>query len=458
MEEMRVKDIVTATGGRLLCGDENTPVCHIKTDSRSAACGDLFVPLKGEKVDGHRFLLQAVEGGAAAVLTSEHEAMEGSCAFIAVEDTLKALQDIGRYCRNRLSLPLVGVTGSVGKTTTREMIAEALSGGFRVFRTHGNFNSQVGVPITMSEISKSDQIGVIELGMSEPGELTIIAKIARIAMAVITNIGDAHIEQLGSRENILREKLTIQDGMEAGGIVFLNGDDALLRQVRARDGFETFYYGTGENCDYRAEDIRMESGTASFTAVHGEQRVPVRLNVMGSHNVLNAMAALGVADQVGLSMAEAAKNLEAFHGFLHRQQIFKAGGMVIMDDTYNASPVSMAGALEVLAGMDVSGQRIAVLADMLELGPRSEEFHRQMGECAVKAGVTLLITVGHRAEAIEAEAKRRNPGLSCVHFDDVSPVCGYLRQAAKPGDFILFKGSNGMRLMDAADTFRKGLE
>ena len=456
MEEMRVKDIVTATGGRLLCGDENTPVYHIKTDSRSVGAGDLFVPLKGEKVDGHRFLAQAVEGGAAAVLTSGQEPA-GSCACVAVEDTLKALQDIGRYCRSRLSLPLVGVTGSVGKTTTREMIAEALSGGFRVFRTHGNFNSQVGLPITMSEISKGDQIGVIELGMSEPGELTIIAQIARIAMAVITNIGDAHIEQLGTRENILREKLTIQDGLEPGGIVFLNGDDELLKQVRARDGFETFYYGTGENCDYRAEDVRMESGTASFVAVHGEQRVPVRLNVMGAHNVLNALAALGVADQVGLSMARAAKNLEAFHGFSHRQQIFKVGGMAIMDDTYNASPVSMAGALEVLASMDAAGKKIAVLADMLELGPQSEEFHRQMGECAVKAGVDLLITVGQRAMAIEAEAKRLNPELSCVHFEEVSPVCSCLKQAAGPGDFILFKGSNGMRLMDAVDEFMKDL-
>lgn len=458
MEDMRVKDLVRATGGRLLCGDENTPVYHIKTDSRNAAQGDLFVPLKGEKVDGHRFLAQAAKGGASAVLTSEHAAMEDGCAYIAVEDTLKALQDIGRYCRNRLSLPLVGVTGSVGKTTTREMIAEALCGGFRVFRTHGNFNSQVGVPITMSEISKSDQIGVIELGMSEPGELTIIARIARIAMAVITNIGDAHIEQLGSRENILREKLTIQDGLETGGLVFLNGDDELLKQVRARDGFETIYYGTGENCDYRAVDIRMENGIASFIAVHGAQRVPVRLNVMGAHNVLNAMAALGVADQMGLSMAKAAKSLEAFHGFAHRQQLFKAGGMAIMDDTYNASPVSMAGALEVLGGMDTEGKKIAVLADMLELGPQSEAFHSQMGECAVKAGVDLLITVGQRAKAIEAEARRLNPGLSCTHFEDVSSVSGYLKQAAGPGDFILFKGSNGMRLMDAVDEFMKSLK
>lgn len=443
-----------------MCGNPKAGLAHIRTDSRAVKEGDLFVPLKGEKVDGHCFIPQAAANRAGAVLTATADvgaAVTAQTAVILVEDTLLALQDIGRYCRNRRSLPLVGVTGSVGKTTTREMIAMALGAGFRVFSTKGNYNSQVGVPITLSEISASDEIGVIELGMSEPGELTIIARMARIAMAVITNIGDAHIEQLGSRENICREKLTIQDGLMEGGLLFLNGDDPLLCKQRAREGFATFYYGTGPDCDYRAEDIHIENGAPSFTAVHGEERVAVRLSVMGAHNVLNALAALAVADQAGLSMAAAAKKLTEFHGFLHRQQIFQKGNVTIIDDTYNASPVSMAAALEVLKGITPqgNGRRIAVLADMLELGEQSEEFHRQMGVCAVENHVDLLVTAGVRAQAIDAAARQARPDLPCRHFDSAAPICNYLKTAVQPGDVLLFKGSNGMRLMDTVDEFMK---
>ncbi len=226
MENIRIRDIVEAVNGRLLCGDMETSLRHISIDSRTMKGDDLFVPLIGEK-RMPTVLSQAFENGAAASLTSEHDTCpEGiTGALIRVEDTKKALQDIGRYIRSRLSLPLVGITGSVGKTTTREMIAAALSAGYRTFKTPANHNSQVGVPITISDISEADEIGVLELGMSEPGEMEVIADIARVDTAVITNIGVTHIENLGSRENILKEKLRIQDGMKKGGTLFLNGDN-----------------------------------------------------------------------------------------------------------------------------------------------------------------------------------------------------------------------------------------
>ena len=225
MEHVTVKDLVLGSGGVLVSGSEEAPVSHIRLDSRQVEPGDLFVPLLGERVDSHRFLPQVMDQGAAAVLTSQELTLpEGGagCAVIRVEDTKKALQKIGSYLRDRLTLPLVGVTGSVGKTTTREMIAAALSARFRVYKTPGNSNSQVGVPVTLSEITENDQVGVIELGMSEPGEMTVIANIARVDMAVITNIGITHIGQLGSQENILREKLHITDGMKDGGLLILN--------------------------------------------------------------------------------------------------------------------------------------------------------------------------------------------------------------------------------------------
>ncbi len=236
MENITVKEIVAATGGRLLCGNETQKIAHLSIDSRTMKGNDLFVPLIGEKVDAHRFIEQAFGAGAVAVLTSEHDTAEDAeHAWIRVADTKKALQDIGRYYRSRLSLPLVGITGSVGKTTTREMVAAALSAKYQVYKTP-KFQQPGGVPITLSEITLADEIGVLELGMSMPGELTVIAKIAQVDMAVITNVGITHIEQLGSQENIYHEKLTIQDGLKDGGILFLNGDDPLLKDTKAKAG------------------------------------------------------------------------------------------------------------------------------------------------------------------------------------------------------------------------------
>ena len=429
MEQMFVKNLLDATKGTLLCGKEDLPVERICINSKEAHVGDLFVPLIGEKVDAHRFLKMALEAGANVSLTSEHDA-EGAKellgelwgsgkALIRVEDTKKALQQIGRYYRNRLSLPLVGVTGSVGKTTTREMIAAALSGGFRVFKTPGNHNSQIGVPITMTEISSQDQIGVIELGMSEPGELTIIAQIAQINMAVITNIGITHIEQLGSH---------------------------------AKSGCETIYYGTGENSQYRAEEICMKNGYASFLANCDGRKIPVTLQVPGAHQVLNAMAALAVADKNGVPLVAAAEKLAGFGGFKNRQQIYELDGITVVDDTYNASPVSMCAAIDILVSRKAE-RKIAVLADMKELGPETRKFHHEVGVYLGKAPVDVLVTYGDLAMEIENGAKEQNPALVAVHFQDNEKAAmeQWIQAEEKKGDCILFKGSNSMKLGEVAE-------
>lgn len=462
MEGITVKDIVNATGGRLLCGEETQVLSHISIDSRTMKGQDLFVPIIGERVDAHRFISQAFEAGAAAVLTSEHEKMDDVHPWIRVEDTVKALQAVGRYYRDRLNLPLVGITGSVGKTTTREMVAAALSGKYKVYKTPGNSNSQIGLPITLSEISSEDEIGVLELGMSMPGELTVIAQIARPHMAVITNVGITHIEQLGSQENIYKEKLTIQDGLMDGGVLFLNGDDPLLKNTKAKEGCRTVYYGTGENSSYRAENIEIVNGYPVFTAVCKDRRFPVSLSIMGRHNVLNAMVALAVADENGVPLEAAVKQLEQFTGFKNRQQIYENHGVVVIDDTYNASPVSMIAGLEVLHSMEKAERRIAVLADMKELGPESPRFHREIGQWLTEHPVDMLFTLGELAEEIASGAREKEKmgSREFMHFSgtDREGLYKALKDYLKPGDCVLLKGSNSMKLGEVAGRLLKDEE
>ena len=472
MEHIRVKQVVEAANGRLLCGNEDQALANISLDSRNMSGLDLFVPIVGEKVDAHRFICQAIGNGAVAVFTSAHrdaaqveEAIadwesrgnDGTAArkaaWIAVEDTKAALQSLGKYCRDRICIPLVGITGSVGKTTTREMIAAALSAGYAVYRTPGNSNSQVGVPITMSSIPSEAGIAVIELGMSEPGEMEKIARVACVDSAVVTNIGIAHIEQLGSQENILREKLHIQDGMNPEGILFVNGDDPLLADIQAEGGRRTIRYGMSAGCEYRAEDVRLDEGYPVFTAVHGEKRTPVRLQVMGTHMVGNAMAALAVAAEYGVDMEAAARKLGEFGGYKGRQQIHEFQGMTIIDDSYNASPVSMKAGLEVLSSMKPGARKIAVLADMKELGPDTVEFHREIGRYIAEHPVDQVLLYGELAAAI-GQGIREAGGQSPFQLCDVlEQVEEWLKREAKNGDCILFKGSNSMKLGEAVAEF-----
>ena len=464
MEHISVKEIAEAVGGRLLAGDPSSLVTGISIDSREAGEGCLFVPLIGEKNDAHRFIMTALSQGAAAVITSEHaetsEEVAASrqqrpeAAWIQVDNTRHALQLLGAFIRKRLVLPLVGITGSVGKTTTREMVAAALSAGYRVFKTPANHNSQIGVPLTLSKISKEDQIGVLELGMSEPGEMEVIAEIAAVDMAVITNVGVTHIENLGSRENILKEKLNIQRGMNPSGPLFLNSDNNLLCQVSGRDGRETIYFGTGEQADYRAVDISIKNGCPSFTMVHGDVRIPVTLSVMGEHNILNALAALAVADRNGVDLNAAAEKLGEFGGFKNRQQIYEVSGITIIDDTYNASPDSMKAGIKVLSSFDQCQRRIAVLADMKELGHDAALFHRQVGEFLAEQQVDALITLGELARQIGEGALSRRPFLAVTSFEDKEKMTRFLEDFLKPGDCVLFKGSNSMKLGETALYFR----
>lgn len=448
MENITVKDIVEMTGGILMCGDENTPVTDICINSKEIKEGDLFVPIIGERVDAHRFIESALEIGA-ATLTSQHNGVVvAEKPYIRVDDTKDALQRIGTAIRNRLmDLPVVAVTGSVGKTTTREMITHALASVKRTFHTEKNYNSQIGVPITLSRMSREDEIAVLELGISEEGQMDILSEMVRPDMAVVTTIGVAHIEYMKTQENIRKQKLSVVHYMKEGGTLFLNGDDALLRCAVKTENLtcRTLFYGTEDWCDYYAKDIEYHDNYTTFTCVHGLEEVGVELSSLGKHNVGNCVVALAVANENGIPMAVAAKAFSSFEG--QRQQIVRVQNKFTMiDDTYNASPDSMKASINVLCDMPCAGKRIAVLGDMFELGDNEVRYHREIGEFLLDKPIDEVIVLGELSQNIKQVIEENETNIRVFTFSDNEEAAIYLMALMKPEDIVLIKASNGMHL------------
>lgn len=456
-------NILEATLGRAVNGKTDTSIAHMSFDSRKIEENTLYVPIIGEKVDGHEFIESAFKNGACAALIQKGHTQNLSAAeakeklWIEVEDTKKALQAIGAYYRKRLSLPIIGVTGSVGKTTTRAMIACALSAGLSVYQTKGNQNSQVGVPVMLTEIEK-EQIAVLEMGMSEFGEMERLTQMVQPDLAVITCIGVAHIEQLKTKENICKEKMAITKGMKKEGILLLNGDDELLREQKGKTEQKVYYFGTHPDCDFRAEDIKIVNGKAEFEAVYQEDRISVALSMPGIHNVVNAMAALGCAYLSGVSMKAAADKLSNFEGIKMRQQIYQLSDYTIIDDSYNANPDSMKAGLQVLTEYPGKGRKIAVLGDMLELGEKEVEYHKEIGNFAASCKVDILLTFGELSKEIKAayeKVDRKEKERKAVHFQERKEIIDYLKQNLQKEDVILCKGSRGMALNQVAEALLK---
>lgn len=449
MENITVHDIVEMTGGVLLCGSADTQVMDICINSKEIKEGDLFVPIIGERVDAHRFIESALEKGA-ATLTSEHDAVVGSDKpYIRVDNTVEALQRIGAGIRRRINLPVVAVTGSVGKTTTREMITRALSAGKRTFHTEGNFNSQIGVPITLSRMSREDEIAVLELGISETGQMDILSAMVEPDMAVVTTIGVAHIEFMKTQETIRHEKLRVIHSMREGGTLFLNGDDALLKCAADTEHItcRTLFYGTSDWCDYYAKDIVFHDTCTTFTCVHGEDEVKVYLNTLGRHNVGNCVAALAVACENGIPMETAAREFEYFKG--QRQRVIPLEGrFTLIDDTYNASPDSMKASIDVLCDMPCKGRRVAVLGDMFELGANEVEYHREIGAFLLDKPLEEVVVLGELSQHIKQVIEAADTGIKVYTFSDNEEAAIYLMATLRPEDIVLIKASNGMNLKE----------
>lgn len=434
-------------------------VADVVTDSRKISDGSLFVALRGEKFDGHNFVGQAQSCGAVCCLVDKDYDNKENLAVIVCRDTYKALRDIAAFYRNCFPAPSVGITGSVGKTSTKDMVSCVLENKFKVLKTEGNFNNEIGLPLTAFRMEKTDEIAVFEMGMSAFGEISRLTRIASPETAIITNIGFSHIEHLGSQEGILKAKLEILEGMPSGdGTLILNGDDPLLRNTVGTVPFETLTYGIeNKECDIVATNInKLSNGTTFDVRVDGET-YHIRVNAPGVHHVYNALAAILTGIKYDMTMTGIAEGIASFQPQGLRQNIEALQNYVIIKDCYNASPTSMKSGLEVLSvtkpqDADKEFRRVAVLGDMLELGDYSDEAHKAVGGYTCDYDIGCLIAVGPHAEMVAKGAIEKGFNSSEIYiFYDNNAAKAHIMDILQPNDVILFKASRGMRLEEIAE-------
>lgn len=420
-------------------------------DSRSIQRGQLFVALQSAR-DGHDFIPTAMGRGAAACLCSRRV---GDWPAIYVEDPRKALGDIAREELKRIGAKVVAVTGSVGKSTTKEMIVSALEGVYRVAKTPANHNNDIGMPMAILAMPLDTEVAVLEMGMNHFGEIAYLTSIGHPDIAVIVNIGTAHIEFLGSQEGIRNAKMEITKGMSEKGMLLLNGDDVMLQHLEGKPRQRITYFGRSEGCDIRAYDVRQEGEYLRFRAEAGRLSIPVELMLEGEHYVADALAAVAVALKLVVPSDKIGQSLSHFHNLSGRQEIFKAGEYTIIKDCYNAGPESMAAALSVLGNKP--GRKIAVLGDMLELGDCAPAEHYRIGRIAAEKA-DLVFAYGHHAARVkDGTITGGMPETKGMAFEDKDELLATLRRMAKPGDVLLFKGSRGMHLERILEEFVKEL-
>ena len=457
MERLTLGEILTAVNGTLLgeFGDLSVTVDRVETDSRTVHPGSLFVPLVGERFDGHAYINSALEAGAAGCFTArERESYLPGKFYIKVTSPLRALRDLAGYYREKFPIPLIGITGSVGKTTTKDMVAAVLGMKYNVLKTEGNMNSREGMPLTLLRLNSSHEIAVIEMGMSQAGEIDYLSEIAKPDVAVITNVGDAHIENLGSRENILKAKCEIFNHLKPGGMAVLNADDELLSALKGTLPFETVLYGSSRQAEYRAKDISTGQSSICCTAVTPQGEYEMEIPALGQHMIYPAMTAAAVGARFGLTGEQIAEGILQFEPTKMRMNVLRRGqNITILNDTYNANPQSMRAAIGVL-GDSKSAFKMAVLGDMFELGSLAPALHSGVGEYLGKAGIHCLVAVGELSEHMAAAA--RSAGVPMVfHCPDKGAAIPVLKEHVKPDSTILVKASRGMAMEELVDYLKQ---
>ncbi len=444
MERMTIQEIAEAIGSTERF---EGAVEQVSTDSRALPEGCLFLALAGERFNGHDYLAAALQNGAAFAVAQERRAdyAAQNGRILYVQDTGRALLELGRAYREKFSIHCVGVTGSVGKTTTKEMIAQVVSAGYKTLKTEGNLNNEIGLPKTLFGLDRSHQAAVIEMGMEGLGEIATLAAVAQPQIGVITNVGVSHIERLGSRENILKAKMELADALPDGAPLLLCGDNDLLSGVQMPRLRVTFFGIENPGCAVLAEEIFEQAGETRFTLRHPDGRIPVHLPCMGRHNVLNALAAFAVGRELGISPEDCAQALAGYRPSGMRQKVVDWNGVTVVED----SPDSMRAALSTLGRWEGASRRIAVLADMLELGEISRMSHIEAGQCAAEQGIDLLLAYGEQGRYYVEGAF----GVDARWFETKDALCKALEQESIPGSVIWVKASRGMKLEEVLEQF-----
>jgi UDP-N-acetylmuramoyl-tripeptide--D-alanyl-D-alanine ligase len=447
MIPLDVKDVILAVEGKTE-NDVQGSIKGVSTDSRSIKPGQLFIPLIGDNFDGHDFIGEAMAKGATMALCEIRKAVKikDKSKLIFVEDTRKALLDLASYYRSLFELPFVAITGSVGKTTTKNMIAEVLKTRFNVLKTEGNFNNEIGLPLTLFSLDKNSQIGVVEMGMSGFGEISRMVNIVKPQIAVITNIGISHMEKLGSKKNIAKAKMEILEPLKPNDLAILNADSVELWEMREKLPCKSLFFGINRG-DLRAENIKSHRDKGvSFDVVNGAGIYNLNIPLPGVHNVYNALAAIAVGFEFGLTERDIVQGLSNVKPTKMRLEFKKSAfGATIIDDCYNASPDSMLSALNLLSEMGKEKKKAAVIGDMLELGEYAESAHQDVGRYAADKA-DMLIAVGRYA-AYMARGFQQNNNDKPIHiFDDTLTAAQNVPNLVKDCDMILVKASRGMKM------------
>ena len=450
---MKVKEILNVTKGKMLCGNEELEVENFSKDTRTIQKGDIYIGIKGEKFDGSNFWNQALDAGATAVLISniqiskEEKEKYKDKTIIQVEDTLEALYEIAKYKRSLYNIPVIAVTGSVGKTSTKDIIASVVSQKYKTLKTEGNNNNNIGLPLTILKLKDHEAL-VVEMGMNHFGEISLLTNIAKPTLAVITNIGTSHIGNLGSRENILKAKLEILEGMKIPRVIINNDNDLLHKWYEEnKEKIEIHTYGINNSSDIIAEKIELGEEKSKFVARTSSEKVNIDVPVGGEHFVYNALCGFMVGKVLGLSSKEIQDGISKFELTKKRMDIRTLkNGATLINDSYNASYESMKASLKYLSNR-TDLRKIAVLGDMLELGEFSKKLHEKVGEEVANNNIDILIYRGEFAKDIILKASQNNK-TQCILLQNNEEILGKLQEILREGDVVLIKASNGMKFYE----------
>jgi UDP-N-acetylmuramoyl-tripeptide--D-alanyl-D-alanine ligase len=462
---LTIEEVLKATGGKLLQGKGSAFFQGISTDSRTVAEGELFIALKGSRFDGHHYALEALKKKAGGVLIEEDKVGNirwngyRSRAVIAVKDTLSALGDIAQNWRRRYRTPVVALTGSNGKTTTKEMIAASLETTFPILKTEGNLNNLIGLPLTLLTLTEKERVVVLEMGMNVPGEIRRLTEISEPDVGLITNIQKVHLEGMGNLERLKEEKGELFRRMRRDGTILVNQDDHRVMELAADYPGQKITFGIEHPAEVMAKEIRLRGveGT-SFTLILEGEVTEIHLRLLGRHFVPNALSAMAVACLFGVEMKQAKEALEHFQPFPMRMEVVPLkGGKTLIDDTYNANPNSMELALETLVEAKGKGRAIAVLGDMFELGEFTKEAHQQLGQRVNELSIDFLLTLGEEASLVVESAIRHGfPMERTKVVESHSGAISTLREMIRNGDWILVKGSRGMAMEKIVEVLKEG--